>query len=119
MPKMTFVTHEDGNTLKNETGRSTTHPKCKSCDASWIEHWKFHTNKIPRQCCVNGCTNAAEVGAHVLLPKLRDEERRNLVYIAPMCGDHNKSSDLLISKPRVTLVYAEQKACADVRKELE
>jgi len=67
---------------KNLNGTSDKDCKC----GSWLAHWKSFTkaSSTPK-CHVVGCNSLAEVGAHVILPKLDNESFRKRNYIAPMC----------------------------------
>lgn len=67
---------------KNKAGTST-----RSCSCgSWKEHWKKHTGQSwPRVCSVNGCGNAATLGAHIFNPSVTGER------IVPTCDSCNKN----------------------------
>ncbi len=56
---------------------------------------------------VQGCDSQAEVGAHIILPNMKDESLRKLNYIAPMCKSHNNQPDTEFkSKPDKVFVSA-------------
>lgn len=98
--------------IENESGRAHLHTECKHC-GSWKQHWEYHTGLRAVECCVQGCRNAAEVGAHVTA--VRCQEAGNLVYIAPMCKKHNASTDQMASRPSQVYIYANQEACGKAR----
>lgn len=77
-------------TMKNLNG--TTGKECKC--GSWLAHWKniAGISSTPK-CHVMECNAIAEVGAHVILPKMNNESLRRLNYIAPMCKMHNSQPD--------------------------
>lgn len=73
-------------TMKNLNGTSDKDCVC----GSWLAHWKKFANSASTpKCHVQDCECDAEVGAHVILPKLKDESLRKLNFIAPMCKAHN------------------------------
>jgi hypothetical protein len=91
-------------TMKNLNGTSDKNCTC----GSWLNHWKTFTkaSSTPK-CHVAGCNSSAEVGAHVILPKLDNESLRKQNYIAPMCKSHNGQPDTeLKSKPDSVFVSA-------------
>ena len=91
-----FTTHpEKGNAIRNKIGTSTLSCECES----WLEHWKSYAGSADDGlCAVAGCTDAAEVGAHVELTKLADKKGKS--YIAPMCRAHNSQHGAeFVSKP--------------------
>lgn len=52
---------------------------------SWKKHWERYSGRTwPHLCSVSGCTNRAEVGAHVKRPFVN-----NQVWIIPMCSECN------------------------------
>lgn len=102
--------------IKNEEGRAHLHEKCKHC-GTWTEHWEYHARQRATTCCVQGCSNTAEVGAHVNMPFCENAEK--LTYIGPMCKKHNASKDVLTSKPGQVYIYANQTACGELRAEAE
>lgn len=67
--------------VKNITG--TTGMSC-NC-GSWIQHWRNYTNQIATICRARGCSNYANVGAHVRKCYSTD----NSWYIIPFCYHHN------------------------------
>jgi hypothetical protein len=69
-------------TMKNLNGTSDKDCSC----GSWLGHWKkFSKTSTTPKCHVQGCESQAEVGAHVILPNMKDESLRKLNFIAPMC----------------------------------
>ena len=78
--------------MHNINGSSDRSPNCKC--GSWKNHWLMFSGakSWPTHCSVKGCSNSADVGAHV-------QYRANgNWYIVPMCSAHNnmrgKSVDL-------------------------
>ena len=69
--------------MHNINGSSDRSPTCKC--GSWKNHWlNFSGARVwPSSCSVKGCTNAADVGAHVQYKTNGDW------YIVPMCYSHN------------------------------
>lgn len=97
-------------TMKNLNGTSD---KNCSCD-SWLNHWKkFSDSSGTPKCFVEDCNVTAEVGAHVILPNLKNESYRSLHFIAPMCKTHNNAQGkTLKSKPNPVFVSANKaKTC--------
>lgn len=69
--------------IKNING--TTEHICKC--GSWLQHWaNFSGSKIPCYCAVLGCSNIADVGAHV-----NKEGGPRDWYIVPLCHKHNQT----------------------------
>ena len=82
---------------KNKNG--TSNRKCKC--GSWEKHWmNFSETKWPDKCSVKGCTNKAELGAHVY------EEGTPKEYIIPMCKECNQRTDEFDIKKGITPVDA-------------
>ncbi len=82
---------------KNKKG---TAPRSCNC-GSWKNHWINGSNKKwPYYCTVAGCTNTAEVGAHVINSDVSGE------FIIPMCYSHNNSDFSFNIKGDTTLVSA-------------
>lgn len=88
---------------KNKAGTAARSCKC----GSWKAHWIRCTGKEwPSQCCVSGCTERAEVGAHVINPDVSGE------YIVPACKGCNMRTDSFTLKGGITLASAnKQKTC--------
>ena len=102
---MSFITHSDGNTLRNMNGTAA-----RSCGCgSWLDHWKnFTGTSVTPRCAVAGCNSQAEVGAHVDLPMVTAQ--KGLSYIAPMCREHNgKHGESMKSKGGIKLARANVK----------
>ena len=56
---------------------------------------------------MQGCESQAEIGAHVILPNMKNESLRKLNYITPMCKSHNGQPDTEFkSKPDSVFVSA-------------
>ena len=53
--------------------------------SSWLDYWEKKSGGIAMFCCVKGCCEFAEDGAHVFKP----EEEDGRVFIAPTCHKHN------------------------------
>lgn len=69
--------------MKNVKGTSGLTCNC----GTWKKHWKNMTGrKWPKKCGIRGCSNPAEVGAHV---KYDDRRTGDHWYILPMCRFHN------------------------------
>jgi len=85
----------------------------KDCNCgSWKAHWVNCSRKpFPKTCRSHGCTNIAEVGAHVLKHNSRDQK----TYIVPFCRTCNGyNSDVVFElNAGTTLVWAnKQKTCS-------
>ena len=66
--------------VKNVNGTSGRSCKC----GSWLEHWNnFNSGQIANRCRAKGCSNEAEVGAHV------HKQTDNREFIVPFCKGHN------------------------------
>ena len=52
---------------------------------SWKDFWKAKKGYWPSKCAVYGCTDTADVGAHVKKVNSVD----NSWYIVPVCSYHN------------------------------
>lgn len=91
-------------TMKNLNGTSDKNCSC----GSWLGHWKkFAKTSTTPKCHVQGCESQAEIGAHVILPNMKNESLRKLNYIAPMCKSHNGQPDTEFkSKPDSVFVSA-------------
>lgn len=76
--------------VKNMVGSSDNSCRC----LSWLEHWSRFSGQQPSVCCVMGCMNRAEVGAHVTSVN----SLLNTWLIVPMCNRHNMTDgELTIS----------------------
>lgn len=72
---------------------------------SWIAHWRSFTRSRRATCAVMGCTNEAQVGAHV---RSVDGRTDTQWWIAPFCRAHNlhtNEQDMILDS-RVRLVAA-------------
>lgn len=69
---------------------------------SWKQHWINNSGlKWPHKCSVNGCSNVATDGAHVI----NDNETGE--WIVPTCTScNNKKNDIFDLKGGITLVRA-------------
>jgi len=56
---------------------------------SWLDYWKKHTGRIPRECSVEDCHNKDLVGAHVEKVAGKDKDR----YIVPICNSCNSRTE--------------------------
>lgn len=69
---------------------------------SWIRHWQKYSFGTRQVCTVLGCTNVAEVGAHV---RSVDYRRDQDMWIAPLCktcnSNHNIAPYYLDSRSKV------------------
>lgn len=88
---------------KNKSGTKNRQCKC----GSWKIHWmNYSGQKWPEKCSVQGCSNAAEVGAHVYNNEVAGEQ------IIPACKACNQRTDSFSLKSGTTLVSAnKQKTC--------
>ena len=67
---------------KNEEGTSDLESPIGN---SWKDYWEYYTGqKWPTSCCVLGCGDKAEVGAHVVNPNIPSYD-----FIVPMCRGCN------------------------------
>ncbi len=59
----------------------------RSCKCgSWKNHWINYSNKEwPKTCSIRGCSNTAELGAHISNPDVQGEQ------IVPACASCNNS----------------------------
>lgn len=73
-----------------------------------MQHWCNATQQPwPKQCCVAGCINPAEVGAHVINSEATGE------FIVPVCKSCNARADTFSLKSGTPLASAnQQKTCA-------
>jgi hypothetical protein len=85
----------------------TTGDRC-GC-ASWMSHWRRHTGATRATCMRLGCSNLAEVGAHVE----HDDQRRSPgPWIAALCKEcnHPTNTDVMVLDSRSSLVKAQRTA---------
>ena len=77
---------------------------------SWLQHWKnYGGNDDVPLCCIQGCSELAEHGAHVIRPKAQNESYKRNLYIVPMCTKHNSMHGKeLIAVAGTTFVRANQ-----------
>ncbi|MBN3059738.1 hypothetical protein ABRP70_12330 [Pectobacterium odoriferum] len=69
--------------------KNLNHTTGKTCSCgSWLKHWENITCQKSSYCGNGGCTNNAEVGAHVKKSGNND----NAHYIVPLCKECNKKS---------------------------
>ena len=72
--------------VKNKKGTGDLTCKCDS----WIDHWNTYSGgSLQIQCCVLGCTNLVDVGAHVIKQDSNDLK----TYIVPFCHSCNQTED--------------------------
>lgn len=89
--------------IKNTKGTSDRDCKC----GSWIEHWENYSKKPASTCVVDGCSNKATVGAHIIRPNAKSDDYKTHPYIVPMCSSHNgKHGEEFYSKENTTFVWA-------------
>ncbi len=90
--------------VKNVNG--TTGLRCKC--ASWLDHWRQNSKQKRRTCAVIGCSNTAQVGAHLRSADRRTDRRW---WIAPLCKRCNNSKNRkeMFLDRRVVLVSANKK----------
>lgn len=111
MAKVDVLTATSDVTVENETGRAHLHEECQHC-GPWIDHWEKYAKTTAKKCCIKSCDNDAEVGAHVLLPKQKDDR----VFIIPMCKHHNGKDESMKARSGTKFVYASQDACGKASK---
>lgn len=94
--------------VKNQNGTATKSCRC----GSWKEHWARCAGTVfPKECKAYGCTNSAEVGAHVMKHASVD----NKSYIVPFCRACNNisSSEVITLNAGTNLVWAnKQQTCS-------
>jgi hypothetical protein len=82
--------------VKNLEGTASLNCSCQT----WLNHWENHSGaSFPTKCCVKGCGNNPEVGAHV--------QRNDFLFqifgiaeshwIVPMCIHHNNQRGMQLS----------------------
>lgn len=90
--------------------RNVSNSSWRSCTCgSWIEHWYAATGSSRAYCAVLGCTNLAEVGAHV---RILDRRSGDGLYIAPLCracNIHHNTDEMWLDS-RVDLISANTQA---------
>ena len=68
--------------VKNENGTAKLNDN--NC-GSWLQHWKnYGGNDNAPLCCISGCFNIAEHGAHVTRPNAKNKDYKTHLYIVPM-----------------------------------
>lgn len=83
---------------KNKNGTSDRSCYC----GTWKQHWINYSKKNwPLICSVKGCSNSAEVGAHVYNTNISKKE-----YIVPMCKSCNRLTEEFYLNKDVVLVNA-------------
>lgn len=87
--------------VKNVNG--TAGRKC-NC-GSWIKHWRDYSGSKRSKCSVLGCSNEAEVGAHVIHT---DKRTSNKQWIVPLCRpcNHKYNDKNMPIDSRVDLISA-------------
>ena len=70
---------------------------------SWIDHWREYSGGTRQSCSRLGCTNPAQVGAHVRIDDYRTS--RN-IYIVPLCKacNHWRNGESMFIDRRTHLV---------------
>jgi len=81
----------------------TTRNKCWC--SSWLSHWYAATGSARTTCCVLGCRQPAQVGAHV---RIDDARHYGHWYIVPFCKGHNHTTNqaVMFIKRDTTLISA-------------
>jgi len=81
----------------------------RSCKCgTWKQHWINYANSTwPSTCSVQGCTNSASLGAHVINSSVSGEK------IVPMCDSCNKLTGKFTLKGGVTLPSANTSETCD------
>lgn len=89
---------------KNKNGTDERECKC----GSWKQHWiNSSGKKWPEKCSISGCSNNAELGAHIINTSISREE-----YIVPACESCNHLTDEFDLKADTEFVSAnKQKTC--------
>jgi hypothetical protein len=89
---------------KNKRGTSSRSCRC----GSWKQHWINNSNKPwPDICSIDGCNNAATLGAHVINTNVVGEK------IIPACESCNKLTSEFNLKGGITLVSANKSETCD------
>ncbi len=71
--------------------------------SSWLAIWRSEASSDRSTCCKIGCSNDAEVGAHVIVCDGRTDNTWYLVPFCKKCNNTNNTSEMFIDS-RVTLV---------------
>lgn len=88
----------------NMIGTSNDKRRCRC--KSWLDHW-FYNNKTSSRkiCCVMGCNNKIEDGAHVYI--LDNIFIYKQPYILPFCRSCNHRAEILFIDKRVRPILAD------------
>ena len=78
--------------VKNLNGTADNGPRSKGV-SSWREFWESRKGHSFGKCSCSGCSNFADVGAHV--QKCDQSDRR--WYIVPLCASCNGKRDTFFS----------------------
>lgn len=82
---------------KNKAGTANRNCSC----GTWTQHWMNYANKEwPSSCSVEGCHNAATLGAHIINASVSGEQ------IVPMCASCNGLGGAFNLKGGITLASA-------------
>jgi len=98
------MNHNTNYLVKNINGTSEERYKDQNCKCkSWLAHWRNNTMSDRQYCCVIGCQQMVQVGAHV---QIKDMRVGNAWYIAPFCKGCNNFNNVgaMWLDARVTLV---------------
>ena len=88
----------------NKKGTADRYPK-SGISRTWKEYYIDHSDLgWPSTCRVFGCTNKAEVGAHMYRQDSADKSE----YIVPLCSEHNLSKEKFRLKLNTELISANQ-----------
>ena len=88
---------------KNKKGTGERSCKC----GSWRNHWlRFSPEPWPTKCAVDGCNNAATLGAHIFLSGTMSPDNE---YIIPTCDSCNKLESQFSVKSGTIFVPANRK----------
>jgi hypothetical protein len=100
---MLIFTELSSKRWKNKNGTGDRECKC----GSWKQHWKnFSTKNWPITCCIYGCGNSANLGAHVISHEVSGE------WIIPVCDSCNQRDDIFYVKDGTEFVSANKsKTC--------
>ena len=88
-----YITLPCDSEVSNINGSSDRSPYCRCGD--WTKHWlKFSgQKKVPSACCVVGCNNPVDDGAHI---NVQGEGKK--WFIAMMCHECNMKTDAALKK---------------------